>query len=389
MRQTFALLVDAYRELNSKKLFWIVLILSGIVVLAFAGIGINEKGITLLWWQFDFFGLTSDEVPPDKLYKTMFSSFGVGFWLSWLASILALVSTASMIPDFIVGGAIELTLSKPIGRVRLFLTKFMTGLLFVGLQVAVFTAACFLVIGIRGKSWEPSVFLAIPLVVLCYSYLFSVCVLLGLLTRSTIASLLLTLLFWFVCFALNTTDALALQLREMNAVNIERLTTRISRAETSASNRILAERMVAAKEKGEEPGPDVPPTREEIEKYDTNLANLRKQMDEATKNRGKILFFSRSMVAAKTAFPKTNETIGLLERVLQKQMELPKRADDGNEELLSMANNRVSQADRKLVEERLKAALRGRNVWWVVGTSVMFEVVVLGIATWIFKRRDF
>ncbi len=34
--QTWGLLVDAYRELNSKKLFWVVLMLSGLVVLAFA-----------------------------------------------------------------------------------------------------------------------------------------------------------------------------------------------------------------------------------------------------------------------------------------------------------------------------------------------------------------
>ncbi len=183
---------------------------------------------------------------------------------------------------------------------------------------------------------------------------------------------------------------LAIQLREMNSVNIERLTTRISRAETAAANRILAERMMAAKERGEEPGPDVPPTPVEIDQYDVNIANLRRQMDEAKKNRGKIQFFAHAMVTAKTAFPKTSETIGLLERVLQKEMDLPKRNDDGNEELISMTNNRVSRADQKLVEERVKAArCAGRNVWWVLGTSLGFEVVVLGVATWIFKRRDF
>ena len=46
-----------------------------------------------------------------------------------------------------------------------------------------------------------------PLVVCFFSYLFSVCVLLGLITRSTLASLLLTMLFWLFIFLLGRADA--------------------------------------------------------------------------------------------------------------------------------------------------------------------------------------
>ena len=52
MRQTWAIFVDAYRELNGKKLFWIVLALSAAVVAAFAAVGINDKGLTVFWWKF-------------------------------------------------------------------------------------------------------------------------------------------------------------------------------------------------------------------------------------------------------------------------------------------------------------------------------------------------
>jgi hypothetical protein len=45
------------------------------------------------------------------------------------------------------------------------------------------------------------VFLAIPIVMCFFSYLFAVAVLLGVLTRSTIATLLLTILFWAMAFA--------------------------------------------------------------------------------------------------------------------------------------------------------------------------------------------
>ena len=91
-------------------------------------------------------------------------------------------------------------LSKPIGRSRLFLLKFLTGLLFAAIQVTVFTVASFLVIGIRGGDWEPWLFVAIPLVVLFYSYLFAVQAVIGLLTRSVIASVIGVMFFWLAIF---------------------------------------------------------------------------------------------------------------------------------------------------------------------------------------------
>ena len=46
MIQTWALFVDAYRELNSKRLFWITMTLSALVVAVFGMFGINERGLT-------------------------------------------------------------------------------------------------------------------------------------------------------------------------------------------------------------------------------------------------------------------------------------------------------------------------------------------------------
>jgi hypothetical protein len=33
--------------------------------------------------------------------------------------------------------------------------------------------------------------------------------------------------------------------------------------------------------------------------------------------------------------------------------------------------------------------MRDRSLWWVVGTSLLFEAFILGIGAWIFSRRDF
>src|SRR5690606_30856745 len=102
----WALFVDAYRELNSKKLFWITMLLSGLVVAIVGALGLNSDGVTFLWFTImsnDVF--TSDTMAPSHFYLTMFNNFGIRFWLSIIATVLALIATAGIIPDFISGGA--------------------------------------------------------------------------------------------------------------------------------------------------------------------------------------------------------------------------------------------------------------------------------------------
>jgi hypothetical protein len=53
MTALIAILVDTYRELASKRLFWLSMALSGLVVLIFALIGINEKGMSILGWTLE------------------------------------------------------------------------------------------------------------------------------------------------------------------------------------------------------------------------------------------------------------------------------------------------------------------------------------------------
>ena len=119
MTQTLAIFVDAYRNLNSKKLFWIVLGISGLVVLAFACVGVNEGGLKLFAWQIDNELFNAKTTPPSVFYKMIFAGLGIGVWLSWIATILALISTAGIFPDLITSGSVDLLVSKPISRLRL------------------------------------------------------------------------------------------------------------------------------------------------------------------------------------------------------------------------------------------------------------------------------
>ena len=113
-------------------------------------------------------------------------SLVVGLWLSFGAIAMAIISTAGIFPDFMAGGTIDLYFSKPISRIRLFTIKYSVGVLFALVQVSIFALGSYVVFGFRGHEWRSELFLMIPLIVLLYSYLFSVAVLLGVATRSTL-----------------------------------------------------------------------------------------------------------------------------------------------------------------------------------------------------------
>lgn len=394
MIQTSALLVDAYRELNSKKLFWITMVLSLLVVMVFASFGLSQTGYSFLWFNFEDRFFNSRVIPPEKFYKFAFASIGIPIWLTWIASILALISTAGIIPDFVSGGAIELSLSKPIGRVRLFLTKYFTGLLFVGLQVGAFTVACMVVIGIRGRSWEPELLLAIPIVLCFYSYLFAVCALIGLLTRSSIAALLLTMLFWIFLFAVNTTDSIFVLQRENALAKIERY-----EAGEKTHLRIAEAQLRALKELGTplttEDGNFPEGLTSELEVANPMLASNRRNLAEAQASAKTWTRWTGIVTNVKTVLPKTQETIKLLERYLltREDLMILSRQETyektGAAQTFEEGEQGPSGMEDPRIARRAEEVFRGRSVWWILGTSLGFEAIVLGIACVIFARRDF
>ena len=90
-----AMLVDAYRQLNSKRLFWVILSLSFTVVVFYGSIGFNEDGMSMFFglWQIDSPILREGSPMARILYISIFSSFFVEIWLAWIATILALRRT--------------------------------------------------------------------------------------------------------------------------------------------------------------------------------------------------------------------------------------------------------------------------------------------------------
>jgi ABC-type transport system involved in multi-copper enzyme maturation permease subunit len=385
--QTFGVFYDAYRELNAKRLFWITLYLSLLVVASFAFVGINERGVTVFTWVI-FPGWNSSLIPPDTLYNILFIQLAIPYWLGLGATVLALISVGAVFPDFLTGGSIDLYLSKPIGRLRLFLTKYLAGLLFVALQVFVFCVASFFVMGIRGRTWQWGIFLAVPLVVLFFSYLYCVCVLLGIVTRSALASILITLLFWFFLFMLNTAD---LGLMTSKAAAEERQARQI---ETIQFYQQAIDQQRAR--------PTTQQVAGVIKNYEFQRDEVAKLKRETDPTVTQLRFWYQLISRFKAPMPKTGETVALMSRWLVDPDPITKASRERYERRRQWQVERQRgpaysdprgtqrlQPEDPEVQQAIQEELSTRAATKLIGTSVGFEGVVLAVAAWIFCRRDF
>jgi hypothetical protein len=89
---------------------------------------------------------------------------------------------------------------------------------------------------------------------------------------------------------------------------------------------------------------------------------------------------------ANIVLPKTDETVGLLERVLRQRAGM-KIEDSGEDENIQIFG--PTRISRNEFQKRVQEAIDSRSVTWVIGTSLIFEFIVLFFACWRFSRRDF
>ena len=380
LTQTFAMFIDAYRELNSKKLFWITLVLSGLVVVAFAGVGFSDTGFSIFGKTFRSPFFNTRFLPLVQLYKNLFITLGVQWWLGFLAIILALISTAPMFPDFLGNGAVDLYLARPLGRARLFLTKYFVGLLFVSFQVTIFCLASFVVIGVRAGAWVPGIFLAVPVVLLLFSYIWCICAFVGTWTRSTIAAILLTIMAWGLISGIHAGESALLMFSTSTQVEKDELVKDIDQYEADIST-------LKSKPATTQPGSF----------ESARLKNLTMTLDKAREDLPKIENPYKSwhslLYAVKWPLPKTTETTNLLERWLDKQFrDVHNRPNRPDSDRIDQEAGRNFFQNRRVRQQTLietDKLLRERSVTWIIGTSLLFEAFMLAFTTWIFSRRDF
>ncbi len=374
------LLIDAYRQLSAAKLFWVTVGISVLVVVAFGSIGFNAEGISIGFGAYQIESEQLNEGSPwaRGLYIGIFSSFLVKVWLAWIATILALISTCSIFPEFVHSGSIELTISKPIGRLKLFLSKYLVSLLFVVLQVAIFCLGIFLCVGLRIGEWNPMIFSAIPIVATFFSYLFAVCVLVGILTRSGITALLITGIFWMLLWSVQTSEVILNRFVTGLQVDIERFDEGI----VSANEELVK---IQSKSK----------TDVRIQKIENRIGTFQADIVAAQESLDQLTPWHTPVSWLLAVSPKNAQTIGLLDRWLSD----PDGFDIGaimNGDMGAFEGEEVKEFDPttrgardREANRRIQEDYESRSLWYVVGTSLLFEGMILGFASLYFGRKDF
>jgi len=220
------------------------------------------------------------------------------------------------------------------------------------------------------------IFVAIPIVSLFYSYLFAVTVLVGMMTKSGIAALLVTGVFWMTLFSVSVSEGALTMIVTSEEVQIERYQESIDKQQKQLEEIISKS-----------------PEDFRIEKREARIEKMKVDNEDSIEFLDKIKPWQTRISWMLTLLPKTSQTIGLLDRWLS--------SDDGFDlaaimrgdmsELEEMEDFEPTSYDALSRESnrRLQDEYDGRSLWYIIGTSIIFEGLVLGLASLIFCRRDF
>ena len=117
---------------------------------------------------------------------------------------IAILVTAAIIPQTFDPGSLALLLSKPVRRSLLFLAKFFGGCMFILLNAGYLVLGLWLILAFRFGLWDARILLCIPVYVFMFAIYYTVSALAGVLWRNAIVSVVVSILFWLLCFVVGT-----------------------------------------------------------------------------------------------------------------------------------------------------------------------------------------
>jgi ABC-type transport system involved in multi-copper enzyme maturation permease subunit len=208
---TRALGLDALYQVLDNKVFRILVIVTLVLVLFPVLIAFrSEEVVVLLGWRrygynelFESLGpsiglrdtgaLRMDEM--QALAVTAYQDLILTQLMGHFGMFLCIAATAFFVPQMIEKGAADTLFSKPVSRLALFLARYLSGILFVGILSSLLVGGTYLTL-LLSSGYSDSDFLWVaPALTYKFALVYAVTVLIAIFTRSTVASILLTLIF--------------------------------------------------------------------------------------------------------------------------------------------------------------------------------------------------
>jgi hypothetical protein len=177
-----------------------------------------------------YFGFTFGPELPFTADQTAFLvKSTLATLISFLAGVVgvfvAILVTASIVPQMFEPGAIDLLLSKPVSR-SLLLRDF--GACVHSVERRISRGRAVVDCGTAVQHLERRLLLCIPVLLFLFVIYYSVSALAGVIWRNAVVSVIITILFWFACFSVGTTKTVI----ETAFLNGTRLTSVVQAGET-------------------------------------------------------------------------------------------------------------------------------------------------------------
>lgn len=111
---------------------------------------------------------------------------------------LSIFSAASFIPNMLEKGNIDLLLSKPVSRSQIIWGKFFGGFIVVLLNIAYLVGGLWLLLGFKFGVWDADLLSTIITISFTFAVLYSLIILIGILTKSSIFAMMVSYLIFFI-----------------------------------------------------------------------------------------------------------------------------------------------------------------------------------------------
>ncbi len=193
-----ALIVHTFRELFAKTILYILLGISTLVI-AVMLLGLSASESDGMVSVLVFGGTMGPPMPVDKFAEIVMmlqTALANGLYAGIV--LFGVFATASVIPDMLEKGTVDLYLSKPISRTELLLGKYLGAIAVMFANALYFIGALWLIVGIKLGVWNVYFLLSALTLTFIFLCLYSIVVFLGVWTRNTAVTIIGAFFYLFV-----------------------------------------------------------------------------------------------------------------------------------------------------------------------------------------------
>ncbi len=207
-----ALLMDSFYQVLDNRVFRILAVLVLLPILVTFLVGFHEDHMSILfgWKQYEYGEMLSflsqnrsvslDDEAFQPFAQEMVITGSTKLLLDLLGGLLgmmlAIAATAFFVPRMLEKGAADAIFHKPPQRWIFFVARYFSGLLFVAILSGVLVGGMYLGILIVSDFSAPSVLWGAPALIYTYGLIHAFSMLAGVFTRSTVAAIMLSLVFF-------------------------------------------------------------------------------------------------------------------------------------------------------------------------------------------------